>query len=209
MKKLSLENDNIIFYEMMAHPALFSHRRPANVLVLGDVAGGILNEVLKHPNVKAVWYPVGTEREVNDVRAHSYVEDNLSWMKGREKKSLDIVINADMADQSFLSNFFHLLHDEGMLIQQTTSLFHWEELQHSAQQIKTAGFGQFQMLNFPQPSFSSGWRSAFMVPKKQQSVRVREKDIYNRLFKTVYYNFDMHQAALVLPECLREEGLSA
>ena len=112
-----------------------------------------------------------------------------------------------MVDDAFLSHFFNALDLGGTLIQQSGSFFHCEALKSAAGQINAAGFGELQVLNFPQPSFSSGWRSALMAPKENRFKRVREKDIYNRLFKTVYYNFDVHKASLVLPEFLRTEWI--
>jgi len=57
-------------------------------------------------------------------------------------------------------------------------------------------------MNFAVPS---GSRTAIMAIKTGTFKRIREKDIYNKPFATKFYNFDMHKAALALPEFVREE----
>ena len=44
-----------------------------------------------------------------------------------------------------------------------------------------------------------------MATKRAAFKRVREKEIFNRPFTTRYYNYDVHKAALVLPEFMRSE----
>ncbi|HBP68246.1 MAG TPA: polyamine aminopropyltransferase, partial [Alcanivorax sp.] len=43
--------DNFLYHEMMAHPALFSHAAPRNVLIIGGGDCGTLREVLRHGEV--------------------------------------------------------------------------------------------------------------------------------------------------------------
>lgn len=40
--------DEFIYHEMIAHPVLFSHPKPENILIIGGGDGGVLREVLKH-----------------------------------------------------------------------------------------------------------------------------------------------------------------
>ena len=48
------ERDEFYYHEMLVHPALASHPRPKNVLIIGGGDGGALREVLKHP-VRKAW----------------------------------------------------------------------------------------------------------------------------------------------------------
>lgn len=47
---------DIIFVEEFVHLPLLAHPKPARVLILGDGAGGVINEVLKHPSVETIEY---------------------------------------------------------------------------------------------------------------------------------------------------------
>lgn len=47
------KSDEFIYHEMIVHPAMFSHPKPENILIIGGGDGGALREVLKH-SVKKV-----------------------------------------------------------------------------------------------------------------------------------------------------------
>lgn len=44
--------DEFVYHEMMAHVPLFAHGQAKNVLVVGGGDGGVLREVLRHPEVE-------------------------------------------------------------------------------------------------------------------------------------------------------------
>lgn len=48
------EKDGNSYNEMMVHPAMFSHKMPKRVLIIGGGDGYVLSEVLKHPEVEHV-----------------------------------------------------------------------------------------------------------------------------------------------------------
>ena len=45
---MTTEKDEFVYHEMVAHPALFTHPNPG-VFVVGGGDGGVIREVLKHP----------------------------------------------------------------------------------------------------------------------------------------------------------------
>ena len=47
--------DNFLYHEMMTHPALFTHKDPKKVVIVGGGDCGTLKEVLKHPGVEEAW----------------------------------------------------------------------------------------------------------------------------------------------------------
>lgn len=49
---MTTQRDEFVYHEMVAHVPLFTHPNPENVLVVGGGDGGVIREVLKHPNVK-------------------------------------------------------------------------------------------------------------------------------------------------------------
>src|SRR5690606_41846621 len=46
------QRDNFTYHEMMAHPVLFTHPNPRDVLIIGGGDCGMLREVLKHDSVQ-------------------------------------------------------------------------------------------------------------------------------------------------------------
>jgi spermidine synthase len=216
------EHDSFLYHEMMAHPALFTHPHPQSVAILGPHYG-ILQEVLKHPHVKQVHcisdhveleeaiqhhFPALMEAQ-SDPRVQYHVRDTKAWLKECQNESFDILIQnqailAGLPDS--YQDFFARLRKEGILIEPCQiSLLESPVLKPLFQTLELAGFHDWQMLHFPQPSYSAGWRTAMMAIKHQTIKRIREKDIFNRNFSTRYYNFDTHKAALALPEFMRAE----
>lgn len=199
-------NDNIIFQEMMAHPAIFSHVHPKKIALVGDSCGDILQEIIKHSSLSTIVHITNqiTEQKTEDKRIE-VCTDLDSWMTSTQPDSFDVLIVAEDAITAHFNTFFNLLHPDGTLIQQTVSPFHVATLKTLQQQISAAGFRDIHFLSFPQPHYPSGWRTAILAKKLGNLRRIREKDIFNKNFSTRYYNYDVHKAALVLPEFMREE----
>ncbi len=172
------ERTQMIFREMMTHPAIFTHASPEHIAILGDPDSQILQEVLKHSEIKEVYHNTTSQK-------------------------VDILINAGIHTTNS-KNYSTLLNPNGIFIQKSSSPFEISAIQLLMQDLKSMGFNEFQILTFPQPSVDTGLGSAIMAMKQGIFRRIREKNIFNKPFKTHYYNFDVHHAAMVLPEFMRE-----
>ena len=102
---------------------------------------------------------------------------------------------------------FELLHQDGILMQQTVSPFAIDPLKSHICALRDMGFSDLQLLSFSQPHAANGERSIIMALKNGMFRRIREKIIFNKPFKTEYYNFDVHKAAAALPEFIRESNI--
>lgn len=202
MSDLLFERDHIIYDEMMAHTPLFTHKRPENIAIIGDPDAGILTETLKHDTVTHAWHV--SEKAESQPKVTAFTGEQSAWLAQIEPLSLDLIIATTEASSDSLKRYFSLLRPDGMLIQKSASPFQTHALKMLQQQLETTGFRDTQTVHFPQPSFPTGWRSSMMAKKEGTFKRVREKDIFNKTFTTRYYNFDVHRAALALPEFMRE-----
>ena len=216
------EHDGFFYHEMMAHPALFTHPHPQKIAILGN-SFGILQEVLKHPSVNEVWciaentqleevvshYFSSLQHGKNDERVSYHLSKPLAWFKQNAAEKFDIIIQGQHSDDYLKEHYqcyYHALQDNGILIEPCqSSLLYFKTLKPLYQHLEQVGFNDCQLLNFPQPSYPSGWRTVMMATKRSTFKRVREKEVFNRQFTTRYYNFDVHKAALVLPEFVRCE----
>ncbi len=199
MRELPMGHDRVIFSEMMTHPALFTHRSPQKIALINPQNDDILREILKHPTVKTVHLvQENLLTELNDPRIHTQAFIHL------EPETFDVVIHVNKILFDPLPNYFKLLKKEGLLVQQSNSFFELELMKEHMQHLKNNGFSDFNLLHFPQ---STGLQSAIMAIKQGDFKRVSEKIIYNKSFSTNYYNFDIHKAAMVLPEFIRKEDL--
>ncbi|UCC57276.1 MAG: polyamine aminopropyltransferase [Gammaproteobacteria bacterium] len=216
--------DNFIYHEMMAHPALFSHPSPENVVIIGGGDCGTLREVLKHARVTHVLQVEIDERVTrlaeeffpelcvsnNDTRAEFFFGDGIRWMQTADPGNVDVIL-VDSTDpigpaeglytEAFYANCHRVLGDSGVLVQQSESpLFHMDIINPMRKQMQAAGFADVQTLFFPQPSYPSGWWTATLAGKQPLSETYREQDAVHTHIKTSYYNAAVHQAALTAPE---------
>lgn len=218
------DRDNFIYHEMMSHPVLFTHANPKNVLIIGGGDCGTLREVLKHPGVvqaQQVDIDEGVTRAAelhfpdlvdsnSDPRAELYFDDGIKWVADAAPGSYDIIIvdstdPVGPAEGLFSEGFFRSCHralrDGGLIVQQSESpLFHQKIINDMHSAMCRAGFDSTLTLNFPQCSYPSGWWSATLAGKGMALTSFREQDAARKPFKTLYYNADIHRAAMALPE---------
>lgn len=221
--------DNFLYHEMMSHPALFTHPNPKKVVIIGGGDCGTLKEVLKHSSVESAvqvdideWVTKFSETHFpelctsnKDPRADLRFEDGIKWMQNAEPGSIDVII-IDSTDPvgpaeglfavDFYKNCFEALGDGGIIVQQSESpLLHTNSIiKNVHSDMKEAGFNAVHTLPFPQPVYPTGWWSATMATKNGGLNLTRSKDIENKTFDTLYYNLEIHQGALAMPEFMKK-----
>lgn len=202
----SLEHDHIVFREMMSHPVLYTHANPNEVTILGDEHQTLLTEVIKHTRVQCIHYITKNNITLSESRPniHHTIEDPSIWLK-KDKQPVDIIINLNTMNFDHAQHFYKILKPHGILLQLCDLLVQTDLLKKFAEYCQKVGFKDLQILHFPQ---SYGSKSALMALKQGAFKRLREKEIFNKNFDTYYYNFDMHKAAIALPEFLKREWSS-
>ena len=222
------ERDNFIYHEMMAHPALFSHRKPTNVLIIGGGDCGTLREVLKHSEVETVRQVEIDERvtrvseryfpelcEFNDDRrAEFHFADGIDWVKHTAPNTTQVIIvdstdpigpAAGLFSEDFYRDCHQALADGGIIVHQSESpLFHRKEIiEPMRHAFRRAGFQDIKTLHFPQCSYPSGWWTATMACKDKPIEFVREPAAQHKRFATKFYNAAIHHACSAIPEFLQ------
>lgn len=209
MSQSSPELNTAIYQEMLSHPALFSHLCPQHIALIGEQNNSIANEILKHPTVTELWQIALNEKNPSvDARVKCKNITTDQWLTTVNEPYFDIIITTENAASDHFVHFLNALNPDGILLQLSESPFHVLTLKTLQKQLLSAGFRDVITLSFPQPDFPTGSRSALMAKKTSIFKKVREKDIYNKTFTTRFYNFDVHKAALVMPEFMREELLA-
>ena len=223
------DRDNFLYHEMMSHPAIYTHPKPDNVLIIGGGDCGTLREVLKHPEVRSAQQVEIDERvtrlseeyfpelcESNqDPRAELHFVDGIKWVNESEPGYYDVII-VDSTDpigpaeglfnEAFYRDCHRALGEQGILVQQSESpLYHVKLINAMRQAMRRAGFEQVHTLDFPQPVYPSGWWSATMAGKSWSLGNFREADVNDKPFATRYYNCEIHKAAMVEAPLLAEK----
>jgi spermidine synthase len=221
--------DNFLYHEMMAHPVLFSHPDPRDVVIIGGGDCGTLREVLKHSGVITCTQIDIDERVTrlsekyfpelcsanDDPRAILAFEDGIQWMRDRAPESVDIII-IDSTDpvgpaeglfqKPFYESCLRTLRPGGLLVQQSESpLLHAASIiRPMYETLQEAGLKDPVTLHFPQPIYPSGWWSATMAGKDGKPALIRRDDAKHGLLGTRYYSAEIHEAALVLPPFVKQ-----
>lgn len=147
---------DIPFVEEFVHIPLLAHSQPTTILVLSGGAGGIINEVLKHPSIKSITYaeldplildlmrtfstPL-TEAELNDRRVEVKHVDGRLLLRTEENKYDAVFVGIQepsslQTNRFFTKEFFSLakerLHQDGILVIGLTGSLNYlnEELVH-------------------------------------------------------------------------------
>jgi len=224
------DRDNFIYHEMMAHPVLFAHPNPKNVLIIGGGDCGTLREVLKHDCVQRAtqvdidervtrvseqFFPQLCESN-DDPRADLRFDDGIAHVKNAEPGSIDVIIidstdPVGPAEGLFSTPFYkdcrRALGSDGLLVQQSESpLLHTDTiLRPMHDSLRAAGFLDMLTLHFPQASYPSGWWTATIAAKDATVCFHREEAAEELPFHTDYYNAAIQRAAAATPEFFRRK----
>ncbi len=219
--------DNFLYHEMMTHPALFTHDRPEDIVIVGGGDCGTLREVLKHASVRRAvqveidervtrlaeqYFPELCESN-DDPRAELQFADGVKFIAQLPNASQDLVI-VDSTDPigpaeglfgpAFVADCERVLRPGGILVQQSESpLIHQNIIRPLRDKMRNASFADVRTLPFPQPCYPSGWWSCTLARKAQSLESFRTEAVETRQFATRYYNADIHRAALARPEFMK------
>jgi len=221
--------ENFLYHEMLSHPVLFTHPNPQNVVIIGGGDCGTLREVLKHSTVQAVTQ-IDIDEQVTrmaeqffpelcasnqDPRATLLFDDGIKYMREAAPASLDVIIvdstdpigpGEGLFNRAFYQSCFQALKPGGILVQQSESpLIHLALLNDMRVAMHDAGFAALQTLQFPQMVYPSGWWTCTLARKDAGFDGFRRADAEQAPFATEYYNADIHQAAMALPNFLKRE----
>ena len=221
------ERDNFIYHEMIAHPALYSHANPINVVIVGGGDCGTLREVAKHKCLKSI-KQIEIDKRVtelsakyfpnlctanSDPRVEIIFNDAIRWIETAKNDSIDIIL-IDSTDPigpakglfstSFYKQCRRALKSCGLLVQQSESpIVHFDSIIKPMQAcMLEAGFITIQQLNFPQPSYPTGWWTAIIASTNKIHF-LREQDVIENPVPTQYYNHSIHQACFAVPQFLK------
>lgn len=221
--------DNFLYHEMLSHPVLFTHPAPKNVVIIGGGDCGTLREVLKHPDIERVTQ-IDIDEQVtrmaerffpelcasnHDPRATLLFADGIQYMRDTPAGSLDVIIvdstdpigpGEGLFNRAFYQSCLAALKPGGILVQQSESpLIHMQLLNDMRQAMKDAGFADLQTLQFPQMVYPSGWWTCTLARKDLRIEGFRREAAAHPAFETVYYNADVHQASMALPNFMRQQ----
>ncbi|MFH4976387.1 hypothetical protein AB6A40_003096 [Gnathostoma spinigerum] len=224
------ERDEFAYQEMLCHLPMFCHPNPQQVLIIGGGDGGILREVLKHDCVERVTmceidqmvidvskkYLPHMSCAFNSPKLNLFVGDGFEFLKGH-KGEFDVVITDSSdpigpAENLFGKSYYSLLHESlktnGVLASQGECP--WIDMRLISQlwECCKSIFPSQGYAISSVPTYTTGF-IGYMIcckgKKRDLSVPCRELDDADiKKMKLRYYNSQIHRAAFVLPQFMKE-----
>lgn len=177
-KVLALDNivqfaefDEYVYHESMAHTALFSHKNPEKILIIGGGDCGVAREVLKHPSVTEVTiididpevtkvvaqhFPTLSQPTLHDPRLTILHEDASHIDTMFEPNTFDVILmdttdNIGNAVPLFQGHFTEKVHvlltTDGILLRLGGSRFLQPDELHEVTKDTTRVFGDVNVLH--------------------------------------------------------------
>jgi spermidine synthase len=213
--------DEFFYHEMLVHPAMMSHPKPEDVLIIGGGDGGALREVLVYPVKQAMLVEIDGQviaackkyfpwlhAALHDRRAKLEIADGNLFIRESDQ-SFDIIL-VDSSDpvgpslilhqREFYVRLKERLKPGGIVAAQAGSpLYYLDHLQKKMAFLRRL----FKYASFylgPAPTYPGGLWSYVFLSDKIDPLRILEKETPRGLR---YYNLDIHRAAFALPEFLK------
>ncbi len=216
--------DEFVYHEMVAHPALFTHPNPKNVLVVGGGDGGVIREILKHPSVeKAVLVDIdGKVIEyskkylpsiacgLDDPRVEVIVNDGYMHIHDH-KNAYDVIMvdstepvgpAVELFSKGFYQGIYESLKEDGIFIAQTDNPWFKADLIQSVNRDVREIFPIVRVYCANIPTYPSGLWTFTMGSKKYDPLLVDETKIPE--IESKYYTPRLHKAAFVLPRFVED-----
>lgn len=217
------ERDEAFYHEMLVHPALFGHRDPRRVLIIGGGDGGTLREVLRHREVEeAVLVEIDEEvvrrceQFLKSVHRESFHDPRTKLVFGPGQDFVkeanfeyDVIIvdssdpvgpNLPLFQEAFFRDCKKALREGGTFVCQSGSPFYYPEELEEVYRGLGRVFGYVGVYLGFVPTYPSGlWSFCIAGDGELPLEPLREPN-----FLTKYYTPDVHRAAFVLPKFVKE-----
>lgn len=217
---MTTEKDEFVYHEMVAHVPLFTHPNPKRVLVVGGGDGGVLREVVKHPEVeKATLVEIDgkvietSKQYLPSIAAafdHPKVEVIVGdgFMHIAESENAYDVIMVDstepvgpavkLFEKGFYEGISKALKDDGLFIAQTDNPWFKADLIRKVFRDVKEIFPITRLYTANVPTYPSGLWTFTIGSKVYDPLKVEDNRFHD--IETKYYTPALHHAAFVLPK---------
>ncbi len=226
------EKDEFHYHEMMAHPMMMAHGGVKNALVIGGGDGGVVREILRHPQVENVTMVEIDEKVIeaskkflpqiaaafDDPRLDLRIEDGIKFVAEANENTFDLIV-VDSTDpigpaeglfsKEFYQNCHRILKDNGVIVVQGEAPRFNEkvfvEIHHTLRDI--FGEGRAHVMLFHVPTYPTGmWSGQIGIKGEWNPTDIDDKkvDAFCKENGLKYYSAEIHHASFVLPPYVKE-----
>lgn len=221
---MTTEKDEFVYHEMVAHVPLHTHPNPENVLVVGGGDGGVIREILKHPEVKKATlveidgkvieyskqYLPTIAGALDDPRVDVQVADGFMHIAKSENEYDVIMVDStepvgpavNLFTKGFYEGISKALKDDGVFVAQTDNPWFQKSLIKNVYKDVSETFPVTRLYTANIPTYPSGLWSFTIGSKKHDPIDVKESRFHD--LDTKYYTPAIHKAAFALPKFVQE-----
>ena len=221
------ERDEFMYHEMLSHVPLFAHGNAKRVLIIGGGDGGLLREVLKHPEVEKVtmveidasviemskeYLPMLSQGAFDDPRTDLVIMDAFDFLKNCTEK-YDVIISDTTdpigpAEKLFTADFYGFckkcLATDGIFVNQNgVPTLQTDEAVDSYIR-RSEHFDEVSYYVVPVPTYIGGFMTLGWATDDSLYQNISLEELNRRIEKSgidfKYYNGRTHQASFALPE---------
>ncbi|AQQ54323.1 spermidine synthase [Planococcus lenghuensis] len=221
---MTSERDEFVYHEMVAHVPLFTHPNPENVLVVGGGDGGVIREVLKHPQVKKATlvdidgkvieyskkYLPTIAGKLEDARVEVMVGDGFLHIAESENAYDVIMVDStepvgpavNLFTKGFYAGISKALKEDGIFVAQSDNPWFKADLIRQVQKDVKEIFPITKLYTANIPTYPSGLWAFTIGSKKYDPLAVKEERFHD--IDTKYYTKELHNASFVLPKFVKD-----
>lgn len=215
------EYDEHAYHEMIAHVPLLAHTKPARVLVIGGGDGGVVREILKHPEVESVHlceidpevvracreYLPTLAASFDDPRVQVFYEDGAKYVAGcSEPYEVIIVDSTDplgpgqiLFQKAFYTSMKKALSPGGIAVTQCESMYLHGHVIKGVFSFARELFPKLGYYYTLVPTYPSGTIGFFFCSLGPDPIEGIDVNRANALKDLRYYTPEVHRAAFTLP----------
>ncbi|GGE28732.1 polyamine aminopropyltransferase [Pullulanibacillus camelliae] len=217
---MTTEKDEFVYHEMVAHVPLFTHPCPKRILVVGGGDGGVIREVVKHPEVEKVTLVEIDGRVIEHSKKHlptiaaAFTHPKVEVIVGdgfmhiAESRDAYDVIMVDstepvgpavkLFEKGFYEGLSRALKEDGLFIAQTDNPWFKADLIRQVFSDVNEIFPITRLYTANVPTYPSGLWTFTMGSKAYDPLEVTAERFHE--IETKYYTERLHKAAFVLPK---------
>ena len=228
---MTSERDEFFYHENLVHLAALSHPKPGRALIIGGGDGGSAEELLKHPSMRSVTLAEIDARVVDiartylgavhrgaldDPRLTLVIGDGFGFVRTATERYdlivLDLTDPGGPSEQLYTPDFYRAcasrLTPEGALSLHIASpIAHPDRIRQTLASLRET-FAVVTPYLTSVPLYGGMWMmacaSATLDPKSVSADEIDRRIASRGISHLQYYNGAMHEAALALPNFVRE-----
>ena len=224
------DRDEFIYHEMISHVPILAHGAAQKVLIIGGGDGGVLREVLRHPEINCTmveidgsvvemskrYFPKHSDGAFDNSRCHLIIDDGLKFVKETQEK-FDVII-VDSTDPIgpgevlFTSEFYNdcqkCLTENGILVTQNGVPFFQGAEVSTTQARMSPHFADMSFYVVSVPTYIGGFMTLAWASNNKNMrtlpVEVIRERFEKHPFDTFYYTPEIHVGAFALPRYVQK-----